>query len=60
VAVLLCDAEVNKKSGILQLRSAHKDILGFDVMVNNVVGVDVLETGYLWIMSQTDSSERGC
>jgi len=50
MAVLLHDAEVDEKSGILGFCSAHENILGFDITMNEVMGMDVLEPRYLqWV-----------
>ena len=44
MAVLLHDAEVDKKGGIFGFCSAREDILGFDIMMNEVMRMDVLKT----------------
>ena len=50
MGVLLRDAEVDKKSGTLGFLSAHEDVLGFDIMMNEVMGMDIFKTGYLqWV-----------
>lgn len=43
---VLHDAEINKEDCILGLSKAHKQVLQFDVMVNEVVGIDMFELGY--------------
>ena len=50
MAVLLCNAKVNKKSSTLGFLSAHEDVLGFDITMNEVMGMDIFEMGYLqWV-----------
>ena len=49
VVELLSETKVNDVDLVAMLASAHQEVVGFDVMVDKVVGMDILYVRYLYL-----------
>src|SRR5689334_17486028 len=59
VAVLLCQTEINHIHLMAALRGSHEEIIRFDISMDEVLGMDILDSGYLPKTKERDWREVG-
>lgn len=60
ISVLLGQAEVNDVNKVALFSQAHQKVIGLDVSVDEVLGVDVFDTADLRMKHRTDQQVDGC